>query len=127
MSHPAWLALCWPAAFPYVDLHLLMCPASLPDPIKRRPLCWLQAGRHWSKVFTDKLSQDVKLVGSTISCEGSHAGGDPNRELRQNPHVQSYAVATDQVSCICSHMDLPHNLCQNPQVHVCAALEHSRA
>lgn len=59
-------------------------------------------------MFTDKLSKDVKLVGSTISCEGSHAGGDPNKELRQNPHVQSYAVATDQVSCMCSHMDVFH-------------------
>ena len=78
-------------------------------------------------MFTDKLSKDVKLVGSTISCEGSHAGGDPNKELRQNPHVQSYAVATDQVSCMCSPMDVSQSLCQNLQMHVCAALGHPRA
>ena len=78
-------------------------------------------------MFTDKLSTDVKLVGSTISCEGSHAGGDPNKELRQNPHVQSYAVATDQVSCMSSPMDVFQSLCPGPHMHFCAAWEHPRA
>ena len=127
MSHPAWLALGWPPAFPHVDPHVPMCLASSQQTYatKRRQLCLLQAERHWSKVFTDKLSKDVKLVGSTISCEGSHAGGDPDKELRQNPHVQSYAVATDQVSCMCGHTAMSHSLCQGP--HFCAAFEHHRA
>ena len=51
----------------------------------------------WSRIFTDKLNEDVKLVGSTISCEGASLGGDPANAWRQNPHVQSYVLATDQV------------------------------
>ena len=35
-------------------------------------------------------------VGSTISCEGAPLGGDPSAVWRQNPHVQSYVLATDQ-------------------------------
>ena len=58
----------------------------------------MQGEHHWSRVFTGRLGEQVKLVGSTISCEGSHLHGDSSKERRQNPHVQSYAVATDQVS-----------------------------
>ena len=36
---------------------------------------------------------DVKLVGPTISCGGTTRNG----ELRHNPHVQSYAMATDSI------------------------------
>ena len=39
----------------------------------------------------------VKLVGSTISCEGVHEFGGLSGRGRHNPHVQSYIVATDQV------------------------------
>ena len=39
----------------------------------------------------------VKLVGSTISCEGAHEFGGVNGRGRHNPHVQSYVLATDQV------------------------------
>ena len=39
----------------------------------------------------------VKLVGSTISCEGAHEFGGSSGRGRHNPHVQSYVVATDQV------------------------------
>jgi len=45
---------------------------------------------HWTRAFTDKLDDHVKLVGSTVSCGGS--GPHP-----PTPHVQSYAVATDVV------------------------------
>ena len=48
-------------------------------------------------MFTDRLSKDVKLVGSTISCESVHEGGDSGNEARHNAHVQSYVIATDQV------------------------------
>lgn len=43
----------------------------------------------------------VKLVGSTISCEGAHEFGGVSGRGRHNPHVQSYVVATDQVSNGC--------------------------
>ena len=39
----------------------------------------------------------VKLVGSTISCEGAHEFGGVAGRGRHNPHVQSYVLATDQV------------------------------
>eukprot|EP00879_Flechtneria_rotunda_P012042 GHRR01012577.1.p1 GENE.GHRR01012577.1~~GHRR01012577.1.p1 ORF type:complete len:347 (+),score=93.53 GHRR01012577.1:547-1587(+) len=52
---------------------------------------------HWMSAFTSKLSGNVKLVGSTISCEGSPLHGQQTGKWRHNPHVQSYAVATDQV------------------------------
>lgn len=45
---------------------------------------------HWTTAFTSKLSTDVKLVGSTINCGGAYSVDDPQ------PHVQTYAVATDQ-------------------------------
>lgn len=35
-------------------------------------------------------------MGATISCEGANQGGVLTGELRANPHVQSYLVATDQ-------------------------------
>lgn len=53
---------------------------------------------HWTDVFTTRLTSSVKLVGSTISCEGSWRGGVLTGEKRQNPHVQSYVVAMDQTA-----------------------------
>ena len=49
------------------------------------------AGLHWTTAFVRKLRGDVKLVGSTINCGGAYALS------AQQPHIQSYAVATDQV------------------------------
>ena len=37
-------------------------------------------------------------MGSTISCESAHMGGALGNEPRHNAHVQSYVMATDQVS-----------------------------
>ncbi|KAF8068311.1 UVR8 [Scenedesmus sp. PABB004] len=51
---------------------------------------------HWMSAFTSRLSGSVKLVGSTISCEGSPLHGQQRGRWRRNPHVQSYAVATDR-------------------------------
>lgn len=45
--------------------------------------------------MTSKLVGDVKMVGPTINCEGT-ASLD-NGEQRSNPHVQSFAIATDAV------------------------------
>lgn len=56
-----------------------------------------QVGLHWSKLLTLRLSSTVKLVGSTISCEPAWEGGNTANEKRQNAHVQSYIMATDQV------------------------------
>ena len=63
----------------------------------------MQKGLHWSKVFTSRLSKDMKLVGSTISCESAYVGGNPGNEARHNAHVQSYVMATDQVHHHASH------------------------
>lgn len=51
---------------------------------------------HWSRIFTDRITDEVKLVGPTISCEGAPLEGDASKEWRTNPHVQSYVTATDQ-------------------------------
>lgn len=53
--------------------------------------------KHWSRILTGRITDDVKLVGATISCEGANKGGVLSGEMRRNPHVQSYVVATDQV------------------------------
>ena len=47
----------------------------------------------WTKHLVSMLDDSVKLVGPTISCEPakSRAG-----DIRFNPHVQSYVVATDR-------------------------------
>ena len=62
---------------------------------------------HWTQPFISRLSSDIKLVGPTISCEGSPLDGDMRGQWRRNPHVQSYVVATDRVrpqahGCCCS-------------------------
>ena len=67
----------------------------------------MQKGLHWSQVFTGRLSEDVKLVGSTISCETAYMGGRPGNEARHNAHVQSYVMATDQVQCTPFHVCVP--------------------
>ncbi|KDD73356.1 hypothetical protein H632_c2260p0, partial [Helicosporidium sp. ATCC 50920] len=51
---------------------------------------------HWTQVLTQRLSDEVKMVGATISCEASWKGGVLSGEKRQNPHVQSYLLAMDQ-------------------------------
>ncbi len=53
--------------------------------------------QHWSRIFTDRITDEVKLVGPTISCEGAPMEGDASKEWRTNPHVQSYVTATDQI------------------------------
>ncbi len=39
----------------------------------------------------------VKLVGSTISCEAVNEEGNPYGRIRHNAHVQSYVMSTDAV------------------------------
>eukprot|EP00892_Ulva_mutabilis_P010141 jgi/Ulvmu1/749/UM010_0123.1 len=54
---------------------------------------YLQGRVHFTEAMTSKLVGEVKMVGPTISCEATGTG--PGGRLRSNPHVQSYAVATD--------------------------------
>lgn len=58
---------------------------------------YVRGGAHWQDLFFNKLSDHVKLVGPTISCEGSPWQGNAKGEWRTNPHVQSYVLATDKV------------------------------
>ena len=51
---------------------------------------------HWTEVFTQRLNEATKLVGSQISCEGVPRGGDAGGEWRRNPYVLPYAWATDE-------------------------------
>ena len=51
---------------------------------------YLLGKMHWTTALLSKLTEKVKLVGSTISCGGSH--GSPPA-----PHIQSYLVATDSI------------------------------
>jgi translation initiation factor eIF-2B subunit epsilon len=44
-----------------------------------------------------KLSDTVKLVGPTINCQGAPFQGDPEQHWRNNPHIPSQLIATDQV------------------------------
>ena len=53
---------------------------------------------HWSQILTSRLTTHVKLVGATISCEPCWQGGNTANAKRHNAHVQSYFMATDQVS-----------------------------
>ena len=47
-------------------------------------------------MLTTRLNNNVKLVGSTISCEPAWLSGNMSNEKRQIAHVQSYVMATDQ-------------------------------
>lgn len=51
----------------------------------------------WQELLLNKITSTVKLVGPTISCEGSPFEGNIAGEWRTNPHVQSYVIATDKV------------------------------
>ena len=58
----------------------------------------MQASIHWTSIYTQRLGSKVKLVGSTINCQPVWWRSDPSKEMRHNPHVQSYVMATDQVT-----------------------------
>ena len=62
----------------------------------------MQASVHWTSIYTQRLGPKVKLVGSTINCQPVWRRSDSSKELRQNPHVQSSVMATDQVTCMLS-------------------------
>eukprot|EP00891_Asterochloris_glomerata_P004976 jgi/Astpho2/4976/fgenesh1_pg.00070_%23_29_t len=51
---------------------------------------YLRGKMHWTAAFTSRITDSVKLVGSTINCGRAY-------EMAPTPHVQTYVVATDQV------------------------------
>jgi len=80
----------------------------------RGPLLpWHAARQHWTRMFTQKLNDHVKLVGPAISCEhfclmekAETSNAMRRKECRKNAHVQSVAVATDQACPFpCLHLD----------------------
>ena len=52
----------------------------------------------WHRLLTQRLSDEVKLVGPVISCEGAAYRGNTTGLWRTNPHVQSYAFAMEQAA-----------------------------
>eukprot|EP00892_Ulva_mutabilis_P002781 jgi/Ulvmu1/12503/UM009_0158.1 len=56
---------------------------------------YMKGKMHFTELMTSKLVGDVKLVGPTINCESTFEF--TTGERRQNPHVQSFAVATDGI------------------------------
>lgn len=53
----------------------------------------VQGHIHFSHLMTSRLDDDTKLVGSLISCGGLNHKG----RRFANPHIQSFAVATDSI------------------------------
>jgi hypothetical protein len=59
---------------------------------------------HWTEPFASRLggsgggpAGDVRLVGPTVSCEGSPLGGNATgTDWRRTPHVQTYAWAVSR-------------------------------
>lgn len=93
-------------------------------------VCCVQGRLHWMSAFTSRLSGNVKLVGSTISCEGSPLHGQQKGKWRRNPHVQSYAVATDRVGFLICSTDFEAPVCPVLHCHgfsnfTCLALQNS--
>lgn len=76
-------------------LQLTTCCLPLPLPCPD-PASATQNHTRWQDLLIGKLTDRVKLVGPTISCEGSPYKGNAKGEWRANPHVQSYVLATDQ-------------------------------
>ncbi|KAL6766934.1 hypothetical protein ACKKBG_A37960 [Auxenochlorella protothecoides x Auxenochlorella symbiontica] len=94
-----WGTFGWVIGTKHVDTaryrYVLFLNSSVRGPFL--PPYWPRA-LHWTEVLTSRLTDQVKLVGSTISCEGTWKDGVLTGEKRQNPHIQSYVVAMDQVS-----------------------------
>lgn len=94
-----WGTFGWALEHKLVDIrkykYFIMLNSSVRGPFL--PPYW-PSNLHWSDGLTSRLNQEVRLVGSTISCEGSWKGGVLTGEKRQNPHVQSYVVAMDDVA-----------------------------
>lgn len=79
----------------------------------------LQGKMHFSELMTGMLNLDdaansIKMVGPSINCEGTVKL--PGGLQRSNPHVQSFAVATDQTGV---HL---HQFSLSREQDICACL-----
>ena len=94
-----------------------------------------QGHKRWHELITSRITDSVKLVGPTISCEGSPQDGNVNGVWRTNPHVQSYVLATDQVRipvqagtiasynircAVCTYAVHTHSPCWLASLHDCS-------
>ena len=96
-EHVYRYALCHQGGFAVINQN-----CSIPCVVHRKIdlSCWacaVQKDMHWTDAFVARLNDEVKLTGSTISCEAPLIGGNSSSERRDNPHVQSYIMATDKV------------------------------
>lgn len=57
----------------------------------------MQGQMHFTDAMTSQLDADVKLVGPNINCGGMPLPRPGSDMFFSNPHVQSFAVATDAV------------------------------
>ncbi len=71
----------------------------------------------WHKRLTERLAGDVHMVGPTISCEGTPRDGGPAAEWLSLPHVQSHAIAVDQVRRSLADDIIPCCRCLVASVH----------
>lgn len=55
-----------------------------------------QGTKRWHEHMTSRITNEVKVVGATINCEAAYWENKLDGKARKNPHVQSYAMATDQ-------------------------------
>ncbi|GAX83294.1 hypothetical protein CEUSTIGMA_g10720.t1 [Chlamydomonas eustigma] len=97
-----WGTIGWLISSKKVDvskyLHFIFINSSVRGPFIPPHLTGLIG--HWSKLLIRRLEGSVKLVGASISCEGTPSRGDEDGEWRKNPHVQSYLLATDRWDAI---------------------------
>jgi hypothetical protein len=52
---------------------------------------------HWVQAFTDKLNEQVKMVGPVVSCTAVAHRGQAEGPWRRVPHVETSAFATDRL------------------------------
>ena len=83
----------------------------------------MQGTMHWSRLFTRLLTDQVKLVGPTITCQNFLWGMDTKltANLTTVPHVKFFAMATDEVGASTSlHVVLQHSsLLNERQAKLC--------
>lgn len=93
-----WGTMGWVLSRKIVDVnrytHFIFMNSSVRGPFLP---AYLWGKVRWQDIFISRLSDSIKLVGPTISCEGSPKDGDVNGTWRTNPHVQSYVVVTDKI------------------------------
>lgn len=100
----------------YADI--IFINSSVRGPITMSP------AHHWTRLFTERINERVKLVGPAISCEHfclmeQGAKGLERKGCRKNAHVQSVAIGMDQVPFTCCYG--PHEMGKGLQFYLNAA------